>query len=319
MYHVTLPLLVYVSKNTTFKLNLNDYRNTHYQKLNNAKIAFVDVTKRDVLHLPKMQAAEIHYKLFLKGGGKKGDVANFCCIADKFFCDALVEANRLPEDHYEHIPEVRYKFGGLDMNNPRIEATIHPIGDLLPESEEDTMQIILTENEIKQAIEEFVFKSMNVNEDKAIDIDIKATRGADGTTAVIDIVDRDGQTEEKAEPVKTAQDAKPVTTGKKKPGPKPKAEKVETEAEPEKEEAQEQEAPQPDFAEESEETSAPDATEAVAEDPNEGEDEQEAQPEEAPESEGEPGKPEESAEEEKAAPAAPKKSLFGGLTKPRND
>lgn len=312
MYHVTLPLLVYVSKNTTFKLNLNDYRNAHYQKLNNAKITFVDVTKRKLLELPKMQAAEIHYKLFLKGGGKKGDVANFCCIADKFFCDALVEANRLPEDNYEHIPEVRYKFGGIDVNNPRIEATIHPIGNLLPESEEDKMQIILTENEIKQAIEEFVFKSMNVNEDKAIDIDIRATRGADGTTAVIDILDRDDQTEEKAEPVKTTQPSKTtvIATAKKKPGPKPKAEKVEetVESEPEKEETQEQEAAQPEFEEESEETIAPDASEAVAEDPVE--DEQEVQPETETE---EPAK-----EEEKAAPA-PKKSLFGGLTKPRND
>lgn len=289
MFTVVLPLLVYVSKNTAFKLNLNDYRNAHYQKLNNAKIAFVDVTKRDVLGLPKMNAAEIHYKLFLKGGtGKKGDVANFCSIADKFFCDALVEANRLPDDHYEHVPEVRYKFGGLDMNNPRIEATIHPIGDLLPESEEDQMQIILTENEIKQSIEEFVFKSMNVNEDKAIDIDIKATRGADGTTAVIDIVDREGDT---PEPIKDTK--APV---KKKPGPKPKA--VEKAPEPETEPTESEE--QPDFEEESEETTAPKETESEAE-----------------EDDGSVVDPVEDKSEAEAEPA-PKKSLFAGLGKPKN-
>lgn len=299
MFTVVLPLLVYVSKNTAFKLNLNDYRNAHYQKLNNAKIAFVDVTKRDVLGLPKMNAAEIHYKLFLKGGtGKKGDVANFCSIADKFFCDALVEANRLPEDNYEHIPEVRYKFGGLDMNNPRIEATIHPIGDLLPESEEDQMQIILAENEIKQAIEEFVFKSMNVNEDKAIDIDIKATRGADGTTAVIDIVDLKGDTPEPVKDVKTPD--------KKKPGPKPKAvdkpqastiacdDQEAPDPEPAETEAQ------PDFEEESEETTAPKETESEAE-----------------EDDGSVVDPVEDKSEAEAEPA-PKKSLFAGLGKPKN-
>lgn len=307
MLTVVLPLLVYVSKNTTFKLNLNDYRNAHYQKLNNAKIAFVDVTKRDVLQLPKMNAAEIHYKLFLKGGSKKGDVANFCSIADKFFCDALVEANRLPEDHYEHVPEVRYKFGGLDMNNPRIEATIHPIGDLLPESEEDQMQIILTENEIKQAIEQFVFKSMNINDDKAIDIDIKATRGADGTTAVIDILDREN---EAPEPVKEETKDAPAPT-KKKPGPKPKADKVgasttacddQNTPEPEPEEPAETQT-QPAFEEESEETTAPEpAEETVVED------------------DGAVVDPVEEVEAEQEAPAEPvtKKSLFAGLSKPKN-
>lgn len=298
MFTVVLPLLVYVSKNSTFKLNLNDYRNAHYQKLNNAKIAFVDVTKRDVLQLPKMNAAEIHYKLFLKGGTAKGDVANFCSIADKFFCDALVDANRLPDDHYEHVPEVRYKFGGLDMNNPRIEATIHPIGDLLPESEEDQMQIILTENEIKQAIEQFVFKSMNINDDKAIDIDIKATRGADGTTAVIDILDREGET---PEPMKQETKDTPAPT-KRKPGPKPKAEKVEETPEPEPEEPAETQT-QPDFEEDSEETTAPETTkeETVEED------------------DGTVVDPvEEEAEKEAPAEPATKKSLFAGLSKPKN-
>lgn len=302
MFTVVLPLLVYVSKNTAFKLNLNDYRNAHYQKLNNAKIAFVDVTKRDVLGLPKMNAAEIHYKLFLKGDtGKKGDVANFCSIADKFFCDALVEANRLPEDNYEHVPEVRYKFGGLDVNNPRIEATIHPIGDLLPNSEEDQMQIILTENEIKQAIEEFVFKSMNVNEDKAIDIDIKATRGADGTTAVIDIVDREGDTPEPVKDVKTS--------AKKKPGPKPKAvDKPQASTTS----CDEQEAPDPEpaeteaqpvFEEESEETTATEEPESEAEE----DDGSVVDPVEETETEEAPTEP------------APKKSLFAGLGKPKNN
>lgn len=49
------------------------------------------------------------------------------------------------------------------------------------------MKIILTENEIKEAITSHVLSQISVAEGHEIKIDFKATRGADGATAEIDI------------------------------------------------------------------------------------------------------------------------------------
>jgi len=49
------------------------------------------------------------------------------------------------------------------------------------------MQIIITENEIKLAIRNHILSQISVKEDMQIDVDLKATRGTEGYTAVIDI------------------------------------------------------------------------------------------------------------------------------------
>lgn len=49
------------------------------------------------------------------------------------------------------------------------------------------MQITLVQTEIEEAIRNYVTSQINVNDDQQIDIDLKATRGADGYQAMIDI------------------------------------------------------------------------------------------------------------------------------------
>lgn len=49
------------------------------------------------------------------------------------------------------------------------------------------MKFVLVEAEIKQAIQEYVSKLITVAPGATIDIDVKATRGADGVTAEIDV------------------------------------------------------------------------------------------------------------------------------------
>ena len=69
---------------------------------------------------------KITYTLF-PGSHRKLDLSNVCSIVDKFFCDALTEAKRLPDDNYNFIPEVVYKFGEIDVNNSRVEINIEEI------------------------------------------------------------------------------------------------------------------------------------------------------------------------------------------------
>jgi hypothetical protein len=57
-----------------------------------------------------------------------------------------------------------------------------------PGKEYPDMRVILTEEEILIAIEDFVLDSVKVPKDVRIDIDLKATRGDEGYTAIIDLV-----------------------------------------------------------------------------------------------------------------------------------
>jgi len=55
---------------------------------------------------------------------QKVDQANVASIVDKFFCDVLQDVDAIPNDDPDHIPEVRYLYGGVDRENPRCEVFI---------------------------------------------------------------------------------------------------------------------------------------------------------------------------------------------------
>ena len=144
------------------------------------------------------------------------------------------------------------------------------------------MQITLIQSEIEQALKNYINDIMSVKDGMEIEIQLKATRGEEGTTAIIDIVPQkpkaprggrtSGEIPAKAEPAKAAAPAK--------------AEAAQVVAEA---------APEP-VAESVAEAEADDA-EQVAEQAQEPE-VQEPAPVEVEE--------------------APRKSLFAGLSKPQN-
>ena len=144
------------------------------------------------------------------------------------------------------------------------------------------MQITLIQSEIEQALKNYINDIMSVKDGMEIEIQLKATRGEEGTTAIIDIVPQkpkaprgsrtSGEVPAKVEPVKAAAPAK--------------AEAAQVVAEA---------APEP-VAESVAEAEADDA-EQVAEQAQEPE-VQEPAPVEVEE--------------------APRKSLFAGLSKPQN-
>ena len=61
----------------------------------------------------RFEQFELHYELFLPNLLKR-DISNVLSIVDKFFADALVENGNVPDDNYEHLKYVTYKFGGMD-------------------------------------------------------------------------------------------------------------------------------------------------------------------------------------------------------------
>lgn len=142
------------------------------------------------------------------------------------------------------------------------------------------MQITLIQSEIEQALKNYINDIMSVKDGMEIEIQLKATRGEEGTTAIIDIVPQkpkaarggrsSGEIPAKAEPVKAA--AAPVKA-------EPAQAVAESVAEAEADDAEQ-------VAEQAQELEA-----------------QESAPVEA---------------EQAPAEEAPRKSLFAGLSKPQN-
>ncbi|QWY83752.1 holliday junction resolvase RusA-like protein [Rhizobium phage RHph_X3_15] len=170
-------------KQDKFYLNLNAYRNAHFHTLNKAKVIFKDLVATAIGTLPSMKQVELTFTLFM-GSYRSADLSNICSVVDKFFCDALVELGKLPDDNLEHIGTVDYRFGGVDKNNPRVDVTLKP----LVNAEEENMQITIVQSEIEAAITAYIKSQITVNENMDINIDLRATRGAEGFQAIIDIV-----------------------------------------------------------------------------------------------------------------------------------
>lgn len=126
MYKVSLPLFIKVSKNTKFYLNLNKYRNAHFHTLNTAKRVFKDIAEKELkkTNLPRMiREISIEY-IYYNGTKAKSDIANVCSVVDKFFSDALVELGYLEDDNYEHLKNIKFTYGGLCRENPRVDIII---------------------------------------------------------------------------------------------------------------------------------------------------------------------------------------------------
>lgn len=155
---VELPLRLQVSKrgkNKFFYLNLNNYRNAHFHKLNKAKIMFKEIAIQKLKHIQKFKKVRLTYILYPQTKAKR-DVANVCSIVDKFFSDALVEAGKLEDDNYRFVPIVSFHYGRVCKNNPRVDVHIEEYDETFNHKptikEQDHMRITLTSNEIKTAI-----------------------------------------------------------------------------------------------------------------------------------------------------------------------
>lgn len=117
---ITLPRKT--KKNRKIALNLNIYRNLHYLVNNQVKNIYAEQILSSLKSL-QLNKIRLEFILFI-GSNRRSDLSNVCCIVDKFFSDVLVEANAIPDDDVKHIPEVTYKFGGIDKDNPRCEVNI---------------------------------------------------------------------------------------------------------------------------------------------------------------------------------------------------
>jgi hypothetical protein len=146
------PLSVAVSSNKNWILNLNNYRNTHFQTLNKTKVAYKNLMCSQIQSLPQYSRAFITYTLYPKTK-RKCDVSNICSVHDKYFCDALSELGKIPDDNYDYVPYVFYTFGEIDKDNPRVEIQIKELSNMQIKK---TLDVVVTQADVEQAIIEMI-------------------------------------------------------------------------------------------------------------------------------------------------------------------
>jgi len=136
MNKIILPLTVTLPRKTkedkVFALNLNIYRNAHHMVLAQAKIKFKEdlVNSGQLFNLPlgnlPGQPFVFTYNI-CPPPNRKFDLANVLQIVQKFTDDSLIEYGIIPDDSYKIIPQINYRFGGVDKDNPRVELVIETL------------------------------------------------------------------------------------------------------------------------------------------------------------------------------------------------
>lgn len=116
-----LPTTFKVNKNNFATLNLNNYRNWHYQTSNKVKKTFKEYVKKDLewkeFTVPYWLSMTIYYK-------RISDLDNWEAVITKFFNDALVELWCVPDDNMKYYTKKDIKVWWKDVENPRVEIDI---------------------------------------------------------------------------------------------------------------------------------------------------------------------------------------------------
>ena len=132
-----LPLSVTMPRKTkadrVWILNLNSYRNTHFQILNKAKALYKIPVEENIIRIGTCIPPEPNscisppyrfvYTIF-PASGRRFDLANVLPIIQKFTDDSLIEMGIIPDDSWKVIKAIDYRFGHIDKEYPRAELEI---------------------------------------------------------------------------------------------------------------------------------------------------------------------------------------------------
>jgi len=95
-----IPLEV-VWKKKNFKINLNQYRNTHHYMLNKVKQDFIEQNYNEMYNQERIEwTYKLEVVLYLK---RKADIDNFWSVLIKFLLDALQRLGKVEEDNCDYF------------------------------------------------------------------------------------------------------------------------------------------------------------------------------------------------------------------------
>ena len=125
----SIPLRVPITKRKMGSLNLNTFRNYHYQILNKMKKYMHQWVKdNQPKQLKITPPVELTYTIY-RSSKRRVDLLNVGSIVDKMVSDAIVLIGILPDDNTDYIKRVTFIDGGVDKQNPRADLIIKTIKD----------------------------------------------------------------------------------------------------------------------------------------------------------------------------------------------
>lgn len=125
-YHFTLPLYGVTKKGA---IAVNWYRNAHHHESNAAKKKFKLLIQDQLNQFDKIETPiKIKYTYYAARNNSP-DLDNFIGTVKKFFQDALVESGLIEDDNINFIVGNSESYGGIDKENPRVEAEIKQLGE----------------------------------------------------------------------------------------------------------------------------------------------------------------------------------------------
>jgi len=90
--------------NKKIKLNLNVYRNLHYQVNNKAKKIFKNNLISEYPELQTIRADRVIISYLVETfDNRKFDTMNIITVVDKYFLDTLTGSGVIPDDDYSHV------------------------------------------------------------------------------------------------------------------------------------------------------------------------------------------------------------------------
>ena len=126
MHKIISPIYIKLEKYPKDKklaLNLNVYRNLHYNDTNKMKSIY-SIRMFDQLYQLKFKnKIDLEFVLYRPNKGKM-DRANVLCIVEKFLSEALVKTSCIIDDSDKNKNSTKYRTGGIDTDNPRAEIFI---------------------------------------------------------------------------------------------------------------------------------------------------------------------------------------------------
>lgn len=119
-YKFTLPIYG-VAKGA---ISVNWYRNAHHHVNNAVKKKFKQLIQEQLDQFDPIEGkVKIKYTYFARYDNGP-DLDNFVGVVKKYFQDALVESGLLEDDNVKFIVANDERYGGIDKENPRVEAEI---------------------------------------------------------------------------------------------------------------------------------------------------------------------------------------------------
>jgi hypothetical protein len=121
IHKISMPLFIYVGSKK-FKLNFNQYHLWFHKRRNAVKQQYTNEVYYHIRNL-KLKKIKLEFTFF-PPDKRRRDRFNMIALHDKFFCDALVKFECIPDDNDNYIESQLYKTGEISKINPKVEIKI---------------------------------------------------------------------------------------------------------------------------------------------------------------------------------------------------